>query len=183
MRSQLLLLPALIASIVVVPVTAHSQAAPSTRRYFVSGMAGYTSAEPKGGFAANVGVAAVTRRFFGYLVPADVTFIPKRHSREYVIETFYTGEQACVERATGRYVSGSKCSTTPTMKYAAAAEANYAFVGTTSSVFAGAGYRAGYAATPYGILGFIGRIPYGPPATAKLSIGDQFWQIGVTGHF
>lgn len=184
MRSQLLLLPALIASIVLVPGTAGSQAAaPSTRRYFVSGMAGYTSAEPKGGFAANIGVAAVTRRFFGYLVPADLTFIPKRQSREYVIETFYTGGQACLERSTGRYVSGSKCSTTPTMKYAAAAEANYAFAGTVSSVFAGAGYRAGFAPTPYGIIGFIGRIPYGPPATAKLTIGDRFWQIGVTGHF
>ena len=41
----------------------------------------------------------------------------------------------------------------------------------------------GHSPTPYGIIGFIGRIPYGPPATAKLSIGDQFWQIGVTGHF
>ena len=183
MRSQLPVLAALVASIVLVPGVSHAQAAPAARRYFISGTAGYTSAEPKGGFAANVGVAAVTRRFFGYLVPADITFIPKRQSTQYVIETFYGGQQACVERSTGRYVSNSKCSTTPTMKYAAAAEANYAFVGTASSVFAGAGYRAGFSPTPYGIIGFIGRIPNGPPATAKLSVGDQFWQIGVTAHF
>lgn len=183
MRSTHLLL-ATIAAFTFVPLRAESQGGPPpARRYFVSGMAGYTSAEPKGGFAASVGVAAVTRRFFGYLVPADLTFIPKRQDMNYVVETFYTGEQACRERSTGRYVSSSKCSTTPTMKYAAAAEANYAFVGTVSSVFAGAGYRAGFAPTPYGILGFIGRIPNGPPATAKVSVGDEFFQVGVTAHF
>lgn len=182
MRSQHLLLLALV-TIILPPDRADSQATAPARRYFVSGMAGYTSTEPKGGFAMSVGAAAVTSRFFGYLVPADLTFIPRRQDTNYVVETFYSGERACIERATGQYVSGSKCSTTPTMKYAAAVEANYAFVGTASSVFAGAGYRAGFAPTPYGILGFIGRIPNGPPATAKIGVGDQFLQLGVTAHF
>ena len=167
---------------VVAPVSARAQGEGRARHFYLAGTAGYAWDKPDGGVTVSAGGAAVSRNFFVYLLPLDMTFVQGKQDFRYNQQPLYTGDVVCLDRETNQYVSNSKCRAPLRVHWGAAAEANYAPFGMASSLFVGAGYRTGYASTPYGTVGYIGRATKRSFGMARLSIGSGFAQLAIGGH-
>lgn len=176
----------LLLSAIAVPLAAPAARAQSVdvpgRHFFVAGTAGYAWDKPDGGITVSAGGAAATRTFFAYVLPLDMTFVQGRQNFRYNQQQLYTGDVLCLDRQTNQYVSNSKCRAPLRVHWGAAAEANYAPRGMGGSLFVGAGYRTGYAATPYGTVGYIGRATKRSFGMARVSIGSGFAQLAIGGH-
>lgn len=175
-----LLASAVAVTVAAVPALAQSEA--GNRHLFLAGTAGYAWDKPDGGITVSAGGAAATRTLFVYVLPLDATFVQGKQDFRYNQQPLYTGDVVCLDRQTGQYVSNSKCRAPLRVHWGAAAEANYAPWGMGGSFFVGAGYRAGYAATPYGTIGYIARATKRSFGLARVSIGSGFAQLAIGGH-
>jgi hypothetical protein len=162
--------------------TAGAQGAPAARHLFVAGTAGYAWAKPHGGITLSAGGALASRTLFLYLLPLDMTFVQGKQDFRYNQQTLYTGEQLCLDTQTGRYVSNGHCRAPVSVHFGGAAEANFAPMGSDGSFFVGGGYRAGYAKTAYGTIGYIARATSRSFGLARVSVGSRFVQLAIGGH-
>ena len=169
-----------IASLGLAASAAHAQT--QDRRIFAVGNAGYAWDQPHGGVSVNGGIGAGSAKVFGYLLPLDVTFVQGKQDRRYVQQTTIYGDQLCQDRQTGRYVGAGNCRVPVSVHWGGAAELNFAPMTRAGSLFAGAGYRTGYASTAYGTIGWIGRASGRTFGLARLSIGSGFAQLAIGGH-
>ncbi len=163
-------------------VSRESAAQAEDRRYFLVGNTGYAWDQPHGGFSVNGGVGAASSRVFGYLLPLDATFVTGKQNRRYVQQTTYYGDQYCLDRTSGVPVGAGNCRAPISVHWGGAAEVNFAPMTRAGSFFVGAGYRTGYARTPYGTIGYIARATKRSFGLARLSIGNGFAQLAIGGH-
>ena len=176
------LLTAALIGLAVNTETAVAQAPAKQRHLFAAGNAGYAWAKPHGGLTLSAGAALASRTLFASLLPLDFTFVQGKQNFRYVQQTIYTGDQLCLDKQTGGYVSNSKCRAPLRLHYGGAVEANYAPMTTAGSFFVGGGYRTGYAETGYGTIGYIGRATQRTFGLVRLSIGSGFAQLAIGGH-
>lgn len=169
-------------ALTLVASSGRAQTAAGDRNFFLAGTAGYAWAKPDGGVTVSAGGAVATTKLFAYLLPLDVTFVQGKQDFRYNQQPLYTGDVACLDRQTNQFVSNSKCRAPLRAHWGGAVEANFAPMGTTGSFFIGGGYRTGYASTPYGTIGFIGRATKRSFGMARVSIGSGFAQIALGGH-
>lgn len=173
----------LAAALVAVTLIARAAGAQAAdRTFFLVGNTGYAWDQPHRGFSLNAGVGAGSSRLFGYLLPLDMTIVQGKQDRRYVQQTSIYGGQSCQDRTTGAYVGAGNCRAPISVHWGGAAELNFAPMTTDGSFFAGAGYRTGYAATPYGTIGYIARASKRSFGLARLSIGSGFAQLAIGGH-
>lgn len=163
-------------------LTAGADAQAQDRRIFGVGNMGYAWDQPHGGFAINAGIGAGSSKIFGYLLPLDVTFVQGKQDRRYIMQSTIYGDQICQDRTTGEYVGGGNCRAPVSTHWGGAAELNFAPMTKAGSLFAGAGYRTGYASTAYGTIGYIGRATGRTFGLARLSIGSGFALLAIGGH-
>ena len=159
---------------------AHAQA--HDRPIFGVGNMGYAWDQPHGGFAINAGIGAGSSKIFGYLLPLDVTFVQGKQDRRYVMQSTIYGDQICQDRTSGNIVGAGNCRAPVSTHWGGAAELNFAPFTKAGSLFAGAGYRTGYASTVYGTVGYIGRATGRTFGLARLSIGSGFALLAIGGH-
>jgi opacity protein-like surface antigen len=152
------------------------------RPIFAVGNMGYGWDQPHGGFSLDGGVGIRSRKLFGYLLPLDMTFVQGKQDRRYVMQSSIYGEQLCQDRQTGAYVGGGNCRRPVSVHWGGAAEANFAPMTQSGSLFAGVGYRTGYASTVYGTVGYIGRATGRTFGLARLSIGSGYALLAIGGH-
>jgi opacity protein-like surface antigen len=152
------------------------------RPIFLVGNMGYGWDQPHGGFSLDGGVGLRSQKLFGYLLPLDMTFVQGKQDRRYVQQSTIYGDQLCQDRQTGAYVGAGNCRRPVSVHWGGAAEANFAPMTQSGSLFAGVGYRTGYASTVYGTIGYIGRATGRTFGLARLSIGDGYALLAIGGH-
>jgi len=152
------------------------------RPIFVVGNMGYGWDQPHGGFSLDGGVGVRSQKLFGYLLPLDMTFVQGRQDRRYVTQSTIYGDQLCQDRQTGAYVGAGNCRRPVSVHWGGAAEVNFAPMTQSRSLFAGVGYRTGYASTMYGTVGYIGRATGRAFGLARLSIGSGYALLAIGGH-
>jgi len=171
------------AAVAVVAFTAGALGAQSPDRpLFLVGNMGYGWDQPHGGISLDGGVGVRSRKLFGYLLPLDVTFVQGKLDRRYVQQTTIYGDQLCQDRQTGASVGAGNCRRPVSVRWGGAAEANFAPMTQAGSLFAGVGYRTGYASTVYGTIGYIGRATGRTFGLARLSIGNGYALLAIGGH-
>lgn len=178
-----MMLRTLAAAMVALSLAAGSSGAQTRERpIFAVGNAGYGWDKPHGGISLNGGVGIRSSKLFAYLLPLDMTFVQGKLDPRYITQTTLYGDQLCQDRQTGNYVGASNCRRPVSVHWGAATEANFAPMTTAGSLFAGVGYRTGYASTVYGTIGYIGRATNSTFGLARLSIGSGYALLAIGGH-
>lgn len=98
----------------------------------------------------------------------------------YYEDCFNNGQCRCRDSETGQFASSARCNPAET-KFGAAVEAGYLLPTATRRIEFGAGYRAGYAATPYGTIALYTGGTGGTHAFTRLTVGSRF--VNLNGGF